>query len=81
MNRRSGVIAMLAAAAGLLSGRAKASGAVKSDDGMLMPKGRLSFDLDSFTGFEFRQGDDTVTLTPEEIMAALKEKPPHAKRG
>lgn len=84
MTRRNGVLAALAAICGLMSGRYSRAGDsrwVETRDthgnvtSITAPKGAVTMPLDSFTEYNFTLGNETVTLTPTEVMAALKE--PH----
>lgn len=70
MNRRNGILASLTAICGMMSGRA-----VRAGDAMptlSLPKGEVTLPLDSFTFYNFTLHGETVRLTPEEVMAALK---------
>jgi len=74
MNRRQGIIAVLAASVGLLSRKANADGTTDKAFMVIQlsnPR-NITFNLDGFKDFTFTQGIDTVTLSPEEIMAAIK---------
>lgn len=78
MNRRNAIIAALSGMVGFMSGQAKAGNFVETRDAggnlisSALPKGAVSFPLDAYTEFQFTCGTDRVTLTPDEIMAALK---------
>ena len=72
MNRRQGIIAVLAASVGLLSRKANADGVTAQTFNLMQQPTGLTFNLDDFKDFTFTQGIDTVTLSPEEIMAAIK---------
>ena len=81
MTRRKGLLAALAAAVGFMSNRALAGDPVKGSpwttsettNSITIQPMDMSFDLDAFKSFTFIQGKDRITLTPTELMAALKE--------
>ena len=79
MTRRNAVIAALAEMVGFMSRRAKAGEWIETRDAtgnltsITMPKGAVTFPLDAYTEFQFTCGTDRVTLTPAEIMEALKQ--------
>lgn len=80
MTRRNGIIAMLSSMAALMSNRAELKADEKKEphSGTMNTIGNagpqsVNFDLASFSKFNFRLGTETVSLTPEDIMAALKE--------
>ena len=80
MTRRNGVIAALAAMVSLMSGKAetKEDKALENKDRSLifrLPKSSLHFNLDSYISYVFSLNGETVELTPQEMMAALRDKP------
>ena len=82
MTRKHALIAILGGICAVMTGKArseedqKVSGFTYTDNktSLTIPKGALSFNLDNFTEFRFSVGDQTVTLTPAEMMTALLEK-------
>ena len=75
MTRRQGILAVLAAIVGTMSGRLRAEGLINSTTTQsitLLPMS-VTFPLDSYRDFTFICGKDSVTMTPAEIMAALKQ--------
>ena len=80
MKRRNAILTVLAASVGFLSNRAKAgepvTGTPWQTDSTLsvvsIQPMAMTFNLDTFKSFTFTQGKDTITLTPVEMMTALK---------
>ena len=68
MTRRQALTAVGAVVAGHM-GQTTTSQAVTFN---LLEPTTLSFNLDTYSAYVFRQGDRTVTVTPKELMAALK---------
>lgn len=85
MERRNAIIAMLASTIGLMSGKSvmaednidiqamNGSHGTGSVGVFQFPKGSVTFNLDSYTDYQFILGDHKVTLTPTEIMDALRD--------
>lgn len=85
MNKRQGLITILAAVIGIISRRAYAQATlvggdnptggftIQSGGGLLELKPLpLNFDLDGFSDFTITQGGQAIKFTPAELMAALK---------
>lgn len=78
MERRNAIIAMLASTIGLMSGKA-----VMAKDDLAIAMGptisdwnqapsTVTFNLAAYKSFDFTLGAEKVSLTPAEIMAALR---------
>lgn len=78
MTRRKGIIAVLGSICGIMSGKAAVGEWVETLDAngnmasWTIPKGAITFPLDSYTEFVFTLDKEEVRMSPAEVFAALK---------
>ena len=79
MKRRQAIIAAIGAMVGIMSGKAKSEPFVtdtlkQSGVSFNLPPQSVAFSFDSYEKFTFTWKDKSITLTGEEMFAALNEK-------
>lgn len=75
MNRREGIVTVLAACAAVVSGRAVAGGSgtlLAPSNSITISKMSFILDLDEIDHIEIRHGGETIFLVPAQIVEALK---------
>ena len=67
MTRRQGMIAALTGLISIMTEKTRAQESVL----LKIPRGRVTFPLDSYDGYDFSLNGKTVRFTPQEVFDAL----------